>query len=165
MRRALSLLLLPLAAAFGGESPSEALPAPRWTAEIRIKLTGCISCADCRTSIRQISKAQSKSEQVDFKDGIARIVYPEPAPVLALETARALDEAELLKIDVARVDLRLGGRAEGGRFTLHATGQSWPLAPGSAEVPAGKDVVVLGSLEGWKGEDPKPSLKVRLVEP
>lgn len=160
----LAVLLSGCAEGVPADPPLPAAVAGGWTAEIRVYFSGCTSCAECRSAIRQISQVKSGSDRVEFKAGRSRIVYPAPAQVRAIEVANALDESLLIKGDVDRVELTLEGEADGRKsFRIPATGQTWPLAEGSAPIPAGRSVVILASLEGWKGKDAVPALKVREI--
>lgn len=140
-----------------------------WTGEIRVTLGGCTSCADCRASIRQISKTQSGADQVDFNHGVARIVYATPAMLRVCEVARALSGGGLLKVHVDRVEVLVSGHAEsreGGRwFVANASGQAWPLRQGGVDLADGQPVLLLASVAGWKeGASPACLLPRRVTE-
>ena len=144
-------------------------PAVPWTGEIRISFSGCASCADCRAAMRQVSRSQSGSDHVVVGRGNLRITYPDPAPIRVAEVANALSSPGVIKGKVERVELRVSGRAEAGSsgpvFVVSGTRQSWPLPEGKDPVPLGKPVVILASLEDWKGAGAHPFLTVRSVEP
>lgn len=143
-------------------------PSGPWTGEILVALSGCTSCADCRSAIRQYSQVQSGSDRVEFRDGVVRVVYPEAAPVRVKEVAGVLAGSLLLpKVHVDKVELRLAGeartRGEETVFVASGTGEVWSLAEGKVAVPLGQPVVILAAVQGWKGEG-RPSLRVEQVE-
>ncbi len=148
-------------------APERSSPSGTWKAEIRVKLGGCTSCADCRTGIRQISQIQSGSDHVEFKDGVARIVYPTPAPIRLLEVPLALSHSDLLKTHVDGVELEVAGQAEerdGSRFFVTSqTGQSWPMSAGKFDLPLGRTVVIVAWVDGWRKEPHVASLRVQRV--
>ncbi len=145
-----------------------AVPAAPWKGEIRISFSGCASCADCRAAMRQVSRSQSGSDQVTVGRGDLRIVYPEPALIRAPEVANALSSPGVIKGKVEWVEVWVSGRAEQGPsgevFVTSGTRQTWNLAAGGVPVPLGKPVLILASLEGWRGDGTHPVLKVRRVE-
>jgi len=171
--KTLWLMPLLLAGCAGTQSPSIPIESPSgspapWTGEIRVRFTGCTSCADCRAAIRQISQSQSGSEHVDFRAGLARIVYPGPARLKAAEVANALSVPGVIKGEVDQVELRMEGlverEADGMSFVVPQTGQRWRISPQSVDAPLGRVVVVVASLEGWKGPATDQTLRILSVE-
>ena len=168
MRIAAMLWVLPILISGCGGAPASPVVAPSdaagWTGEIRVSFTGCTSCADCRSAIRQICQSQSGSDHVDFHAGLARITYDGPAEIRAAEVASALSVPGVIKGQVDQVELRVAGRAEAGTFTASRTGQRWRIAEGSAPLPAGKTAVVTAALEGWKEPPAARTLRILSVE-
>ncbi len=173
MRAVLGFWMVPVllggcAAAPTTAPPPASLLSSSWTGEIKVRFTGCTSCADCRAAIRQISQAQSGSDHVEFHAGVARITYPTPATLKASEVANALSHPGVIKGEVDQVELTVEGLVEQGAqgriFTVPATGQRWRIAEGSVDLPLGKPVVVVAALEGWKGSADTQTLRILSVE-
>ena len=168
IRSSSAFLLALLLGGCGGEPAAPPPVAPSsgpWTAEIRVFFTGCTSCAECRSAIRQISQTQSGSDHVEFRNGLSRITFPAPAMIRASEVANALADSRIIKGEVDHVELTLQGEASGdGRvFTVPATKQIWKLAEDGVKVPTGRPVTIRAALEGWRGKDAVPALKVQEV--
>lgn len=165
-----------LAGCHGTEPPSAAPASPStktasqapWNGEIRVRFTGCSSCADCRSAIRQISRSQSGSDHVEVRPGMARITYPGPASIRAAEVAKALSSPGVIKGEVDQVEVKAEGLAEqgpGGKtFVVTPTGQRWGISEEVVLVPVGKPVIIVAALSGWQDTAQVPTLKILSVE-
>ncbi len=140
-------------------------------ARVYLAVRGCMSCAHCRTNIRQMVRANSQGGETQFGDDQIEVIYPTPRPVPLREVIRSLAENRLH--DLSLVDVLFDARgvihtSEKGvaTFALAKTGQSFSIVvdPGSARPPDGTSVRLTARVDGWR-EKGTLSLHAREVRP
>jgi len=126
-------------------------------ARIYLALRGCTSCSHCRTSIRQMVRANAKGGTADFGEDKVEVRYATPRTVPLREVIRSLAQSRLHDLSVVDVLFEATGTvttgADGARhFVLEGTGQSFPVAPGTGvRLPAGDEPLrVVALVEGWR---------------
>lgn len=154
----LGALLLTLAPA-GHASPP---PTPRAAvadapfARVYLALRGCTSCAACRTSIRQMVRANAKGGETTFGEDRIEVRYAKPRAVPLREVIRSLAQSRLHDLNVVDVLFEATGSVASdergaARFVLAGTGQSFPISLQGVRAPRpGANVRVVALVEGWR---------------
>ncbi len=145
----------------GARAPS---PAARTSsqppfARVFLALRGCTSCAHCRTSIRQMVRANAKGGEAALRDDKVEVRYATARAVPLREVIRSLAQSRLHDLSVVDVMFEATGTVTTGadgarRFVLAGTGQSFPVAPATGvRLPAGeKPFRVVALVEGWRSK-------------
>lgn len=155
---ALALTVSPAAGstAKAGTAPTAAKAAPPF-ARVYLAVRGCVSCAHCRTNVRQMIRANSQGGEARFGDDQVEVLYPKPQTVPLRDVIRSLAENRLH--DLSLVDVLFDARgvirtSEKGltTFALAETGQTFPLVlvPAAARPADGTPVRLTAVVDGWR---------------
>lgn len=140
-------------------------------ARVYLALRGCTSCSHCRTTIRQMVRANAQGGEMKFTDDRVEVRYATPRQVPLRQVIRSLADNRLHDMSVVDVLFEARGTlatAKNGAatFTIAETGQTFPLAIGGAVTrPAdGSTVALVAVVNGWR-ENAALSLVAREMKP
>jgi hypothetical protein len=127
-------------------------------ARVYLAMRGCTSCSHCRTTLRQMARSGAKGGEATVADDRVEVRYPRPRTVPLRDVIQSLAGNRLHDMSVVDVlfeatgTLAVGSNGA-GRFTIPATGQSFPISVSSAiPRPAGSSVRVVALVDGWRGK-------------
>ncbi len=140
-------------------SPAAKASAEAPFARVFLALRGCTSCAQCRTSIRQMVRANAKGGEAAFGEDKVEVRYATARTVPLREVIRSLAQSRLHDLSVVDVLFEATGTVTTGadgaqRFVIAGTGQSFPIAPAAGvRLPAGDEPLrMLALVDGWRGK-------------
>lgn len=128
-------------------------------ARVYLAIRGCSSCAHCRTTIRQMVRANAKGGEARIGVDQVEVRYATPRSIPLREVIHSLAENRLH--DLSLVDVLFTARgairtARDGspRFFLEETGQAFPISIDRAvRRPAdGTPLRLTALVEGWRGK-------------
>ena len=126
-------------------------------ARVYLAVRGCMSCSHCRTSIRQMVRANAAGGEARLGEDQVEVRYATPRSVPLRDVIRSLAESRLH--DLSLVDVLFEARGTiatavdgSATFALAETGQSFPLVidRAIARPAAGKPVRLTAVVDGWR---------------
>jgi len=126
-------------------------------ARVYLAIRGCTSCSHCRANIRQMVRANSEGGEARLREDQVEVRYSKPRAIPLREVIRSLADNRLH--DLSLVDVLFEGlgsittAADGSaRFTLHETGQAFPvmLAAAARRPRDGQQVRLVAVVNGWR---------------
>lgn len=154
-KRSLAALaaLLSVAAA---PAPTPKAPPPPF-ARVYLATRGCMSCAHCRTSIRQMLGPQTKGAETRFVDDQIEVSYIEPRSIPLRDVIQSLANNRLHDLTLVDVLFDATGVLRTARtgaitFEIAETGQPFPLTldPAAVRPADGIAVRLTAVVEGWR---------------
>ncbi len=154
-KRSLAVLVALLSVA-AAPAPTAKTPPPPF-ARVYLATRGCMSCAHCRTSIRQMLGPQTKGAETRFGDDQIEVSYVEPRAIPLRDVIQSLAKNRLHDLTLVDVLFDATGVLHTARtgavtFEIAETGQPFPLTldPAAVRPADGTAVRLTAVVEGWR---------------
>lgn len=129
-------------------------------AKVYLALQGCISCAACRSVIRQMTKGAAKDGKVSLPSDAVEISYDKPTEIPLKKVVGNLAKNRLHNLKLVDVLFDVSGKVKADSdgslmFTIETTGQKFALSTpeGLDAPPENKELRLSAVVEGWRGSD------------
>ena len=121
-------------------------------ATLRFKTSGCMSCSQCRSTIRQVERGWPLGT-LKIGDESTTLEVWKPVPLDVGSIVRDLEAAGIIRFKVHEAEMEVDGGCLDGYFVLSASKQKFPLAMGAAWPRVGTTRRMTAKIMDW--EDPK----------